>query len=148
MALDGFDGQLPILDQAVQTKTVIGLLPTGGGKSLTYQLAAMLQPGITIIIDPIRSLMVDQYNSLKEIGIDKCEFINSTLKPAERNFNQHNLLAKGQLEFIFVSPERFVIAHSSRYSIRVSTFSKCLIVFPLSSYSLKNLWGALCVLDS
>lgn len=107
--LDFRVGQLPILNRAIQLKTVIGLLPTGGGKSLTYQLAALLQPGTTIVIDPIRSLMIDQYNGLKEIGIDKCEFINSTLSTAERNFNQHNLLANGQLQFLFVSPERFVI---------------------------------------
>jgi ATP-dependent DNA helicase RecQ len=102
-------GQLPILNRAMQLKSVIGLLPTGGGKSLTYQLAAMLQPGITIVIDPIRSLMIDQYNGLRDISIDKCEFINSTLSTAERIFNQHQLLAKGQLQFLFVSPERFVI---------------------------------------
>ncbi|MFN8154972.1 MAG: helicase-related protein [Bacteroidia bacterium] len=107
--LDFRVGQLPILNRAVQLKSVIGLLPTGGGKSLTYQLAAMLQPGTTIVIDPIRSLMIDQYNGLKELSIDKCEFINSTLTTAERNFNQHELLAKGQLQFLFVSPERFVI---------------------------------------
>lgn len=103
------EGQLPILNRALQLKSVIGLLPTGGGKSLTYQLAALLQPGITIVIDPIRSLMIDQYNGLKEIGIDKCEFINSTLSTAEKKFNQHQLLAKGNLQLLFVSPERFVI---------------------------------------
>jgi ATP-dependent DNA helicase RecQ len=107
--LDFRVGQLPILNRAMQLKSVIGLLPTGGGKSLTYQLAAILQPGTTIIIDPIRSLMIDQYNGLKELCIDKCEFINSTLTTAERNFNQHELLATGQLQFLFVSPERFVI---------------------------------------
>ncbi len=107
--LDFRVGQLPILNRAMQLKSVIGLLPTGGGKSLTYQLAAILQPGTTIIIDPIRSLMIDQYNGLKELSIDKCEFINSTLTTAERNFNQHELLATGQLHFLFVSPERFVI---------------------------------------
>jgi ATP-dependent DNA helicase RecQ len=103
-------GQLPILNRVMQLKSVVGLLPTGGGKSLTYQLAAMLQPGTTIVVDPIRSLMIDQYNGLNAIGIDKCEFINSTLTTAQRNFNQHNLLAKGQLQFLFVSPERFVIS--------------------------------------
>jgi superfamily II DNA or RNA helicase len=107
--LDFRVGQLHILNRAVQLKSVIGLLPTGGGKSLTYQLAAMLQPGTTIVIDPIRSLMIDQYNCLKELNIDKAEFINSTLTTSERNFNQHELLAKGQLQFLFVSPERFVI---------------------------------------
>lgn len=102
-------GQLPILNRAMQLESVIGLLPTGGGKSLTYQLAALLQPGITIVIDPIRSLMVDQYNGLKEIGIDKCEFINSTLSSGERRFNQNELLTNGMIQFLFVSPERFVI---------------------------------------
>ena len=102
-------GQLPILSRALQNQTVIGLLPTGGGKSLTYQLASLLQPGTTIVIDPIRSLMIDQYNGLKELGIDKCEFINSTLSTAERTYNQNTLLAKGRLQFLFVSPERFVI---------------------------------------
>ena len=57
-------GQLPILNRALKNKSIIGLLPTGGGKSLTYQLAAMLQPGITIVVDPIRSLMQDQYDGL------------------------------------------------------------------------------------
>jgi ATP-dependent DNA helicase RecQ len=103
------EGQLPILNRALQRKSVIGLLPTGGGKSLTYQLAAILQPGITIVVDPIRSLMVDQFRGLKEIGIDRCEFINSTLSGAEKRFNQNKLLPEGQLQFIFVSPERFVI---------------------------------------
>jgi len=107
--LDFRVGQLPILNRAVQLKSVIGLLPTGGGKSLTYQLAAMLQPGTTIVIDPIRSLMIDQYNGLNELNIDKSEFINSTLTTPERDFNQHELLAKGRLQFLFVSPERFVI---------------------------------------
>lgn len=102
-------GQLPILNRALQMKTVIGLLPTGGGKSLTYQLAAFMQPGITIVIDPIKSLMIDQFNGLKELGIDKCECINSTLSRAEKIYNQDRLLAKGRLQFIFVSPERFVI---------------------------------------
>lgn len=107
--LDFREGQLPILNRALQLKSVIGLLPTGGGKSLTYQLAAMLQPGITVVIDPIRALMVDQNNSLKSLSIDKTEYINSTLTTAERVFNQNELLANGRLQFVFVSPERFVI---------------------------------------
>ena len=77
-------GQTPILNRALQNKNVIGLLPTGGGKSLTYQLAAMLQPGVTIVVDPLRSLMQDQYEGLVDAGIDSCAFINSTITTAER----------------------------------------------------------------
>lgn len=102
-------GQLPILNRALKNETVIGLLPTGGGKSLTYQLAALLQPGITIIIDPIRSLMVDQYEGLLDIGIDKCDFINSILTREEKVFVQNKVLPHGKTQFLFCSPERLVI---------------------------------------
>lgn len=102
-------GQLPILNRALKNETVIGLLPTGGGKSLTYQLAALLQPGITIIIDPIRSLMVDQYEGLLNIGIDKCDFINSILTREEKVFVQDKVLPLGKTQFLFCSPERLVI---------------------------------------
>jgi ATP-dependent DNA helicase RecQ len=101
-------GQLPILNRALKRQSVIGLLPTGGGKSLTYQLASLLQPGITIVIDPIRSLMIDQYDSLRKIGIDRAEFINSTISSAEKRYNQA-MLTKGAFQFLFVSPERYVI---------------------------------------
>jgi len=103
------DGQLPILNRALQNKPVIGLLPTGAGKSLAYQLASLLQPSITMVVDPIRSLMLDQYNGLKKIGIDRCEFINSTQTSSERRYIQNELLPNGELQFTFVSPERFVI---------------------------------------
>lgn len=102
------DGQLPILNRALQNKSVIGLLPTGGGKSITYQLASILQPGITIIVDPIKSLMIDQVRGLNDIGIDKCQFLNSKLEANVKRYYQY-LMPKGEIQFIFVSPERFVI---------------------------------------
>lgn len=101
-------GQLPILNRALQNKSVIGLLPTGGGKSLTYQLAAMLQPGVTLIIDPLRSLMKDQYDGLMNVGIDTCTFINSTLSAQERN-EREKQLETSQMQFVFLSPERLCI---------------------------------------
>jgi len=101
-------GQLPILSRALQNKCVIGLLPTGGGKSLTYQLAAMLQPGVTIVVDPLRSLMKDQYDGLINAGIDTCTFINSTLTPQEKD-EREKQLETSQLQFIFLSPERLCI---------------------------------------
>ena len=76
-------GQTPILNRALQYKSVIGLLPTGGGKSLTYQIAAMLQPGVTLVIDPLRSLMKDQYDGLIGAGIDCCSYINSSIEVPE-----------------------------------------------------------------
>lgn len=101
-------GQLPIMSRALQNKCVIGLLPTGGGKSLTYQLAAMLQPGITIVIDPLRSLMKDQYDGLIKTGIDSCTFINST-KDADEKENRAIQMEHSQMHFVFLSPERLCI---------------------------------------
>ncbi len=103
-------GQTPILDRALRKLPVIGLLPTGGGKSLTYQLAALLQPGVTIIIDPLKSLMKDQYDGLRNNGIDNCAFINSS-QTSEEKKKTEVLLESSRLLFVFLSPERLAIAN-------------------------------------
>jgi len=102
-------GQLPILDRALQNLPVIGLLPTGGGKSLTYQIAALLQPGVTMVVDPLKSLMKDQFDGLVNNGIDCAAYINSSLSRAERAKIEKKL-ESSQLLFTFLSPERLSIA--------------------------------------
>lgn len=101
-------GQLPILSRSLSNKTTIGLLPTGGGKSLTYQLSSMMQPGVTMIIDPLISLMVDQFRGLRDIRIDASQCVNSTMNREQRTRNL-NLMQNGSLIFIFLSPERFMM---------------------------------------
>lgn len=100
------NGQLPILTRAMSNKPVIGLLPTGSGKSLTYQLAAMLQPGITIVIDPLVSLMKDQYDGLMHNGIDSCTFINATVTDKNK---REDMMERSKIQFLFLSPERLCI---------------------------------------
>jgi len=102
------EGQLPIISRAIQQKPVIGLLPTGGGKSLTYQLPAFLQPGLCLVVDPIKSLMEDQVRVLKESWIDCCEYINSTITSQEK-FKRIIDFRLGETLFFFVSPERFIM---------------------------------------
>jgi superfamily II DNA helicase RecQ len=101
-------GQLPILNRALQNKSVIGLLPTGGGKSLTYQLAGMMQPGVTLVVDPLRSLMKDQYDGLINVGIDTCAYINSTNTKEEKEDSERRM-EESKLQFVFLSPERLAI---------------------------------------
>lgn len=108
-------GQLPILSRAVQNQSVIGLLPTGGGKSLTYQLAAFLQPGISLVIDPLVSLMKDQYDGLIKSGIDCCTYINSQV--AESRAQREYDMEHSKCLFVFMSPERLCI-HSFRRRLR------------------------------
>ena len=100
--------QLPILSHILANRTTIGLLPTGGGKSLTYQVSAMLQPGVTLVVDPLISLMVDQYRGLQEILIDASACVNSTMDAQAKN-ESLNCLQNGNLIFMFLSPERFMM---------------------------------------
>lgn len=103
------DGQLPILNRALRNRSVIGLLPTGGGKSLTYQLAALLQPGITLVVDPLQSLMKDQYDGLLANGIDCCTYINASIKDARERADREYMLEQAQCQIVFLSPERLCI---------------------------------------
>lgn len=101
-------GQLPILNRALQDRSVIGLLPTGGGKSLTYQLAGMMQPGVVMIIDPLRSLMKDQYDGLLRCGITSAAYVNSTQSSQEQRESMKRVV-DGRAKFLFVSPERLTM---------------------------------------
>ena len=109
-------GQLPILSRALQLKSVIGLLPTGGGKSLTYQLAAMLQPGVSLVVDPLKGLMKDQYDGLRKTGIDCISFINGDIVGDERT-KREQALTGSQIQIMFLSPERLSI-HRFREVLR------------------------------
>ncbi len=102
-------GQLPIISRGLQGLNVLGLLPTGGGKSLTYQLAALLQPGVALVVAPIKSLMQDQFEGLARNWIDAATYLNSAVPGRPRKDLRMKRLQTGELLFLFVSPERLVI---------------------------------------
>ncbi len=125
-------GQLPIINKALHIESVIGLLPTGGGKSLTYQLCALLQPGITVIVDPIKSLMQDQNDGLLRNRIDATIFINSSIRTYYERQWAVNQLEKGRVLFAFISPERLQIPEFRMALAKMSDpggkyFSYCVI---------------------
>ena len=101
-------GQLPILSRSLSDKTTIGLLPTGGGKSLTYQLSSMLQPGVTIVVDPLVSLMVDQVRGLRALRIDASDCVNGGMD-GKKKAKKLNMLQNGSLQFMLLSPERYMM---------------------------------------
>lgn len=112
---EGFlEGQFEILQRSLQMRSVIALLPTGAGKSLTYQLSTILQPGISIIVDPLKSLMRDQVKGLNNAGIDWSVFINSSLSAQEKQ-NRTIEMTRGTYQFVFVSPERLQIPEFRNY---------------------------------
>lgn len=97
-------GQKEIIKSILSKKPTLGVLPTGGGKSICYQLPALLFDGITLVISPLISLMKDQVDQLKEIGIDAA-FLNSTISFAEYK-NILTLLKQGKIKILYISPER------------------------------------------
>jgi len=104
------EGQYEILSRILQGRDAVGLLPTGGGKSLTYQLASLLLPGATLYVAPLKSLLQDQYERLRSDGVDACGFISSALNTAERKA-QEARFQSGRLRMLQVAPERFLMAN-------------------------------------
>ena len=100
------NGQISIIQNILENNTTIGLLPTGGGKSLTYQLACFLQPCISFVVCPIKSLMYDQIKDLDQAYIQNIESINSDVTGLERTEILDNY-SNGKYFFVFISPERF-----------------------------------------
>jgi len=101
--------QVEVIERIVQGKSVIALLPTGAGKSLTYQLPALVLCGAVIVIDPIRSLMKDQVDGLSGIGIHCIGWMNSWLTTSERRKTAARMV-EGRLKVLFISPERMQIS--------------------------------------
>lgn len=104
----GFDefryGQEEIITKILSGKDVLGIMPTGGGKSLCYQLPALLLPGITLVISPLISLMKDQVDSLVDMGIAST-FINSSLTNREINCRFEDI-REGKYKLVYIAPER------------------------------------------
>lgn len=110
------EGQFPIVSNVLNRNDTIGLLPTGGGKSLCYQLPCLLQPSINFVVCPIKSLMDDQNDNLQKMLITNVNYINSNLEVEERREIENNF-EKGRYLFVWISPEKFQIP-SFREKIR------------------------------
>jgi ATP-dependent DNA helicase RecQ len=100
----GFRGdQAAIIDQLVSGGDAVVLMPTGGGKSLTYQIPSLIRAGTGVVISPLIALMQDQVDALKAVGV-RAAFLNSTQSFEERCEVERDF-ASGQLELLYVAPE-------------------------------------------
>ena len=97
-------GQEKLIDAILAGRDVLGVMPTGGGKSLCYQIPAMLLPGVTLVVSPLISLMQDQVAALVENGVPAA-YINSSLTPAQLRRVYSNIRA-GLYRLVYVAPER------------------------------------------
>lgn len=102
-------GQAEIINQVLAKKNTLAIMPTGGGKSLCYQIPALILPGITLVISPLIALMKDQVDALNDNGIPAA-FINSSLDYASIQ-NNLSLALTGQLKLLYIAPERLENPH-------------------------------------
>lgn len=97
-------GQEPLIDQILAGRDVMGIMPTGGGKSLCYQVPALMLPGLTLVISPLISLMTDQVAALQYAGV-QAACIHSGLS-AEQMRAVYRNMASGHYRLVYVAPER------------------------------------------
>jgi ATP-dependent DNA helicase RecQ len=98
--------QKAIIGALLEGRDVLALMPTGGGKSLCYQIPALVRRGTGVVVSPLIALMQDQVNALKEVGV-RAAFLNSTLSWGEVQ-DVESALANGKLDVLYVAPERLV----------------------------------------
>ena len=96
--------QEPVIQSLLGGHDTVAVMPTGAGKSICFQIPAMVFPGITLVISPLISLMKDQVDALAEQGIP-ATYINSTLSLSESDARL-NAIAAGQYKLLYVAPER------------------------------------------
>ncbi|HAC64273.1 MAG TPA: DNA helicase RecQ [Cyanothece sp. UBA12306] len=99
-------GQAKIIEEALQNRDLLVIMPTGGGKSLCFQLPALLKPGLTVVVSPLIALMQDQVDTLLDNGIG-ATFLNSSLKSEEVRSRERDII-QGKIKLLYVAPERLL----------------------------------------
>ena len=104
---DSFRGhQAEIIETVSAGNNALVLMPTGGGKSLCYQIPSLVRDGVGVIITPLIALMQDQVDAMQQLGV-KAAFLNSILSHSEQNTIEQQLRA-GQLDLLYIAPERLI----------------------------------------
>ena len=102
---DSFRGeQQDIIEHVIGGGDALVLMPTGGGKSLCYQIPALVRPGTGVVISPLIALMQDQVDAMRALGV-RADFLNSTQDPGQRRLVEAEFLA-GELDLLYLAPER------------------------------------------
>ncbi|BFM07426.1 DNA helicase RecQ [Halioxenophilus aromaticivorans] len=98
--------QEAIINSVLSGQDTLVIMPTGGGKSICYQLPALLQDGLTLVVSPLIALMEDQVLALKQLGIE-AEYLNSTLDP-EQKYSLFQAVNSGRTKILYLAPERLM----------------------------------------
>ncbi len=115
--------QAEIIETVLNGGDALVLMPTGGGKSLCYQIPAIARPGVGVVVSPLIALMQDQVDALTQLGV-RAAFLNSTLNFDEIQFIEQRLRA-GELDLLYIAPERLLGAHTLALleQVRIALFA-------------------------
>ena len=132
---DSFRGQQQeVIEQLLAGQDALVLMPTGGGKSLCYQIPALIRPGVGIVISPLIALMQDQVSALLQLGV-KAAFLNSTLSPEEARRIEQQLL-NNELDLLYIAPERLTSARTGALFARIQ-----IALFAIDEAHCVSQWG-------
>ncbi len=137
---DFWEGQWEAIERILKGKDAVVLLPTGRGKSIAFQLAALLLPGRCIVVDPIISLIDDQIDNLHHIGIDRCVGITSELKSQQQRELLLRAFSSGHYLFSYIAPERLQTA-PFREHLRALTVLTPVSVIAVDEAHCVSEWG-------
>ena len=121
---DTFRGQqADIVDEVSAGNNALVLMPTGGGKSLCYQIPALLRGGLGVVISPLIALMQDQVDALLQLGVEAA-FLNSTLNQQQQTQIEARL-RNGEIKLLYIAPERLIQTYTIQFlqSLNVSLFA-------------------------
>ncbi|WP_448509992.1 RecQ family ATP-dependent DNA helicase [Immundisolibacter sp.] len=137
---DFLEGQLEAIVRTLNGKDSIVLLPTGAGKSIAFQLASMILPGVSIVVDPLISLIDDQLDNLRRVGIDRAVGITGQISNPKQKAKVIKTFGQGEYLFCYVAPERFQ-TQEFRDTIKSLTVSTPISVIVIDEAHCVSEWG-------
>ena len=130
--------QQAIVEHVCKGGDALVLMPTGGGKSLCYQIPALLRPGVAIIVSPLIALMQDQVDALKQLGVSAA-FLNSSLE-AEEAREVYRKVHRGELKLLYVAPERLMTGGFLELLEGLAQ-DNCIALFAIDEAHCVSQWG-------
>ena len=132
-------GQFEAVERGIRGLDTLLLLPTGAGKSATYQFATLIRGGVCVVVDPLLSLIDDQIQNLREHGVDRSAQVSSQIEAAQRTALV-TLLCQGHISFVFVSPERLQQV-SFREAIQIVALQRGVALIAIDEAHCVSQWG-------
>ncbi|MBQ8996641.1 RecQ family ATP-dependent DNA helicase [Candidatus Saccharibacteria bacterium] len=134
------EGQLEAIKRTLEGKDSIVLLPTGSGKSVVYQLLALIMPGMGVIVEPLRALMEDQVTNLRRYGIDAAVNLSEEVNPRQKK-RMYQMIEEGAFSMVYMTPERMQIRDVRKLFVRAKQRRVAVAMMAIDEAHCVSEWG-------